>query len=536
MALLIIPGQKRGTFAQFDGSAWTPLFGNTNKWVAIFNSTTGLWEARAFTGADLSISGATEGDLLYYHTGVWDRLAVGAAGTGLVGGTDPAYSTSPRYSGYGRYGSSSASTTTTAGYITAEGLVIPDQTLPAVPGLITLKIPSAVAGTPTLLIYGDDHRPRIELRGYTQRAQYAGLQGGGSLASPSATALGSTLVELSGGGFDNAGTPARSIDKAQFKAVAVENWTTTAQGTYWIVSTTAAGATTVNDRHYFFDSGATHVGYLGVGYSTTPPTHATNGDFSASTAVYAPIVDAATGFRVNAAATSGHFLRGNGTNYVDGAIVYSDLGLTNNGDLLSVSGGVLARIAAPAAPAVLKTGGTNTIAAWGTIDNTYIDNRVRSAQVVMYDFTNSVAVPASDAHGSVGGVAHYHLVDAADSYLISLYNLNLPADYVSTATGLALVFEWSTSVGGNNVVFYKQAYSHTDGGTTEPTLFSATGSTVAAPAAANTTTRTSFALTTAPAASTTIAFVLGRTGTSGSDSNTGQVSVYSVWLEYTADS
>ncbi len=66
------------------------------------------------------LAGQARGDLVVINSvPEMDRLAVVAAGSVLVSGTDPAWSTSPKVSGYLRVGSASVPTNTTAGDITA---------------------------------------------------------------------------------------------------------------------------------------------------------------------------------------------------------------------------------------------------------------------------------------------------------------------------------------------------------------------------------------------------------------------------------
>lgn len=60
---------------------------------------------------------------------------------------------------------------------------------------------------------------------------------------------------------------------------------------------------------------------VGNGLGTLGAATLNTGNLNATGAVTAPIVNATTGFRVNGAAPSGHFLVGNGTNYVDSSTI-----------------------------------------------------------------------------------------------------------------------------------------------------------------------------------------------------------------------
>jgi len=81
------------------------------------------------THGDTVTQTVSQGSLIYGNsTPAWDELVVGAAGSGLwTDGTDASWTTSPRFAGYLRVGSASAPTNTTAGDITGERLILPDQ-------------------------------------------------------------------------------------------------------------------------------------------------------------------------------------------------------------------------------------------------------------------------------------------------------------------------------------------------------------------------------------------------------------------------
>ena len=89
------------------------------------------------------------------------------------------------------------------------------------------------------------------------------------------------------------------------------------------------------------DSGGTVTNYLGAieGTITNSGTYTIAGT---ATNFSADIMNAGTGFRINSVATSGHYLRGNGTNFVSSAIQAGDISAPGStGDILYNNGGVL---------------------------------------------------------------------------------------------------------------------------------------------------------------------------------------------------
>ena len=76
------------------------------------------------------------------------------------------------------------------------------------------------------------------------------------------------------------------------------------------------------------DSGGTVTNYLGAieGTITNNGTYTIAGT---ATNFSADIMNAGTGFRINSTAASGHYLRGNGTNYIDGTIQAADVPTLN---------------------------------------------------------------------------------------------------------------------------------------------------------------------------------------------------------------
>jgi len=101
------------------------------------------------------------------------------------------------------------------------------------------------------------------------------------------------------------------------------------------ISSTVMGFTPSNDLSVAPD---TAVSRLGVGIMGTG--NGTQGDVSGTHK--AAIFDAGTGWRVAGAAPSAHYLRGNGTNYVDGTVQVTDIPPGTNSQCLITSGGVAA--------------------------------------------------------------------------------------------------------------------------------------------------------------------------------------------------
>lgn len=92
-----------------------------------------------------------------------------------------------------------------------------------------------------------------------------------------------------------------------------------------------AGGTLTGDLLFSLDN-AHDIGALGA---TRPRS------LYIGTSAFSPIFDAATGFRVAGAGTTGHVLRGNGTNFVDAQLDYGDLSGTPSLAFLPLAGGTL---------------------------------------------------------------------------------------------------------------------------------------------------------------------------------------------------
>lgn len=244
----------------------------------------------------------------------------------------------------------------------------------------------------------------------------------------------------------------------------------------------------------------------------------------------------ASGGRVRPAgksATSGQFLKKNSAGDWDGASLASTDMSDFNEAAQDAAGLMVANSAKVSLTYVDATPSLTADIIAGSLGPADIANRTRRIPCFLYDFTNGVAVPQSDGHGSLGGLPHWHLPDAATTYLFPLMAVPLPTDYV--AGTVTLKYAWASTAAGNNVRFDRQAYAEADAATVVAVLHTAQA-TVAAAAAANTMTFTSQALASNPATDTIVLPVLGRIGGDAADTNTGTVCIYSVWLEYTADS
>lgn len=223
--------------------------------------------------------------------------------------------------------------------------------------------------------------------------------------------------------------------------------------------------------------------------SVVVPSNTTAGDLSA-TRVFATTVDAATGFSIAGGATLANVLRGNGTNFVSATLGFSDLS--------------------------------------GSITTAQIPDRTRRLPL-------AIVTPAisTDAHGSFGADAHTHAADAADTNLLC-YGVTLPSD--DAAAAWVIKVAWSTSVGANNVFLGILARNYRSADTA-PAVKDVAAAAIAAPAGANTITVTTFTLPSAWSGNLgSIQIGLNCNRTSVSDTNTGQLSVWAIWAEYTADS
>jgi hypothetical protein len=103
---------------------------------------------------------------------------------------------------------------------------------------------------------------------------------------------------------------------------ATEDWTATAHGSAFLIVTNRNGTT--NNADAFIRLAGVTSGFPAI-KRVSASVNFRLADDSADTGIIASIVNATTGFQVSGSAPSGHYLRGNGTNYIDGTIQAGDL-------------------------------------------------------------------------------------------------------------------------------------------------------------------------------------------------------------------
>lgn len=112
------------------------------------------------------------------------------------------------------------------------------------------------------------------------------------------------------------------------------------------------------------------------------------------------ILDAGTGIKINSAATTGHVLRGNGTNFVDAALAASDLsdGVSGSGAVALATGPTITL--ASASTAVTQSGRDNSTKVASTA---YVDRNIYLPHIMSYkeDFTEGTSVSVTTSQGLV---------------------------------------------------------------------------------------------------------------------------------------
>lgn len=121
---------------------------------------------------------------------------------------------------------------------------------PIAPLVVDSSVNPLAAGRGTIIVQGTANKERIEVQsiGATPAPGFQGVGARNTLASPTATQANDLICFLAGAGYDNAGTPALTTNKALIALKAQENWTTTAQGTYLTLETTPSGSTTRSEK------------------------------------------------------------------------------------------------------------------------------------------------------------------------------------------------------------------------------------------------------------------------------------------------
>ena len=201
--------------------------------------------------------------------------------------------------------------------------------------------PTVAAGIGKLKVQGEgaSNNARFEIRGYgASDPGFQGARGAGTIASPTATTVDQFLVFLGGAGYNN--TPALVGNKALVGLKAGENWTTTAQGTYLTLETTALLATTRTERFRVGPSGQFGIGgatfgtagqVLTSGGASAPPTWTTpTTDHGALTGL---ADDDHTQYALLAGRSGGQILKG-GTGVGDDLTLQSTGGIGNNDDAI----------------------------------------------------------------------------------------------------------------------------------------------------------------------------------------------------------
>ena len=143
-------------------------------------------------------------------------------------------------------------------------------------------------------------------------------------------------------------------------------------------------------------------GVLGIGATSTPDSgisrlgsaslaigNGTNGDFSGS--LKTTIINSVTGYQVNGAATSGNYLRGNGTNFVSSAIQAGDLP-AGTGTVTSFSAGNLSPLFTTSV-ATATTTPALTFALSNAAGGTVFGNATASAAAPGYTIAPVLGIP-----------------------------------------------------------------------------------------------------------------------------------------------
>lgn len=163
-----------------------------------------------------------------------------------------------------------------------------------------------------------------------------------------------------------------------------------------------------------------------------------------------------------------------------------------------------------------------------------INNRTRYIPVTsVWDASAGTAVPVTDAHGTLSQEPHFHLADGVTTIIKCTFTIPVPEDYVSGTVNIN--FLWSSSVANNNVRWQVIVREVGNGDASHTSLLVDT-TTVAVGAAANTILKRTVALTSNPTAGKDLSFNVIRLGADAADTNTGQVSLWGIYLDYTADS
>lgn len=120
------------------------------------------------------------------------------------------------------------------------------------------SVPAPPSGT-RLQIIGEASTPcRNLVDAFDNTSVFDGRRANGTIDSPSALLTDDEIAELSVKGYGASGYS--STGRAHVRAHAAENWTDSAQGTYWAITTTPIGSTTPQIRAIFNNDGKTSFG------------------------------------------------------------------------------------------------------------------------------------------------------------------------------------------------------------------------------------------------------------------------------------
>lgn len=148
-------------------------------------------------------------------------------------------------------------------------------------------------------------------------------------------------------------------------------------------------------------------------------------------------------------------------------------------------------------------------------------------------FTTHAYAYAIDTHGSIADLAHLDYAASAATTIKFFLPFIMPIDYVEGGEFPTINYRFSSSTTTGNVVWIVRVDSIGDEATAQTSLLDDTTA-VAVPSVANTVDTRTVSLTTRPQINDTINLELTRDDTSGSDTNAGTLSIWSVWLEYLA--
>lgn len=165
------------------------------------------------------------------------------------------------------------------------------------------------------------------------------------------------------------------------------------------------------------------------------------------------------------------------------------------------------------------------------ITHTNMTNRTRAIPFPALTDTVNV-IGSADVHGTLSQDLHFHLANGVGTTIKNLAGIPVPQDVVAGGT-CNFVFLWSSDAAGNNCNF-TIVVREVGNNDASHTSLAANTADYAAHATANNVKSSSLAMT-APTPGKSISFALIRNGAAGGDTNTGTVSLWGVFCEYTAD-